>query len=420
MILSKDRLGSFYPWAWWLVAVTIPWGIALNNIAFVMLVLVWISHGHVREKWLLLKQSPWVFPFLLLYAVHAMGLIYSNDVFSGLKDLQRKIPILVLPLIATTGSVLQINFICWIKRSFAYSCFTVVIISLVTTAFRLYSEGINTGNLGVAESQYHYLHSTASLIWLHFSYIQIGRWGDLHPTYFSMLLIFSVVILLNEMDDSKKYKILRTSAVVVMIMFIGLLASRMAVLAFVFSSVYLILKNIKIRMVKHVVYFSSTILILLIAIWINPVARFRLLEEPTSTSLFITKNTTKWNSVNYRLLEWKGAWSIIKNNPLLGVGTGDGNHALEEFYSNFNASTVSVQYDAHCQYLQTWVETGIFGLLILLLCLLIPLIKLADNPTDVSFIIIFSSMCLTECIFELQKGVIFFSVFFALILCRKK
>ena len=420
MNIPIARLDKFYQMAWWLVVVTMPWAITINNIALMVLVFAWLSHGNFYEKWLSFKKSPWIFPFILLFSIYVIGLIYSNNFTSGLNDVLRKIPILALPMIATTGPLLSISFINYLKRSFAYSCFTIAIVSLFIAAIRLYTDGATSDNLGVAESQYHDLHSSASLIWLHFSYIQVGRWGDLHPSYLSMFLLFSIVILMNEMVNNMKHDVLRTTAVVVMILFIGLLASRMAVLAFIASSFYLIIIDIRKRLVRHTIYFSLTVFILIASIWYNPVARFRIVEEPISTSLSISSNTTKWNSVSYRLLEWKGAWSVIWKNPLFGVGTGDGDQELKTFYSNYNTSTVAIDYNAHNQYLQTWLETGIVGLVLLLLCLLIPLIKLRNNPSDISFIIIFSSMCLTESILERQKGIIFFSLFFAILLCTKK
>ena len=420
MILSRKNLFHFYPWAWWLIAVAMPWAIAISNLAIALLILVWLIDARWDEKWKRLKAATLVFPFFIFYGIYAVGLIYSDDLISGFNGIGRKIPIFLLPLIAATGPTLETSFIDRIKRGFAYSCFVVVVVSLVTGIIQLLMYGPYTNNLGTAESHYYTLHSSASPLWLHFSYIQVVRWGDLHPTYISMYLLLAIFFLAGEEIGERKLGLVKMIAILVMIGFVGLLASRIAVLAFVATALYWMVSDAMTGKIKRVVYFFFGALAFGTLVWFNPVARFRVVEEPLSTPISIDKNTTEWNSVNYRLLEWRGAWSIICKNPILGVGTGDGNQTLKKFYSNYNASTTSVDYDAHNQYLQTWLETGLFGLAFLLLCLFLPWVRSISQTTDISFIIIFSSMCLTESVLNRQKGIIFFSFFFALLLSTKK
>ena len=233
-------------------------------------------------------------------------------------------------------------------------------------------------------------------------------------------MLLAIFFLAGEAIGERKLGLVKMIAILVMIGFVGLLASRIAVLAFVATALYWMVSDAMTGKIKRVVYFFFGVLAFGTLVWFNPVARFRVVEEPLSTPISIDKNTTEWNSVNYRLLEWRGAWSIICQNPILGVGTGDGNQTLKKFYSNYNASTTSVDYDAHNQYLQTWLETGLFGLAFLLLCLFLPWVRSINQTTDISFIIIFSSMCLTESVLNRQKGIIFFSFFFALLLSTKK
>ena len=419
MILSKKNLFHFYPWAWWLIAVAMPWAIAISNIAIALLILVWLADARWDEKWKRLKASTLVFPFFIFYGTYAVGVIYSDDFISGFNEICRKIPILLLPLIAATGPALETNFIDRIKKGFAYSCFVVVVVSLVTGIIQLLMDGPHTDNLGTAESHYYTLHSSASRLWLHFSYIQVVRWGDLHPSYLSMYLLLAIFFLAGEETGERKLVFVRITAILVMIGFVGLLASRIAVLTFVATALYWMVSDTMAGKIKRVVYFLFGALAFGTLIWLNPVARFRVVEEPLSTPISIDKSTTEWNSVNYRLLEWRGAWSIICQNPILGVGTGDGDQTLKKFYSAYNTSTANVDYNAHNQYLQTWLEIGLLGLTFLLICLLLPWIKSGNRPSDISFIIIFSSMCLTESMLNRQKGIIFFSFFFALLLSKK-
>ncbi|HCW06623.1 MAG TPA: hypothetical protein DGG95_04570, partial [Cytophagales bacterium] len=100
-----------------------------------------------------------------------------------------------------------------------------------------------------------------------------------------------------------------------------------------------------------------------------------------------------------------------------GVGTGAGTNAMIDFYSRFNQSTVGLTHNSHNQYLQTWMESGIVGLIAFLFCLFgFLLLKIKVPPSYLAFIIIFSLMCLTESIGERQKGVVFFTLFQSLFL----
>ncbi len=89
---------------------------------------------------------------------------------------------------------------------------------------------------------------------------------------------------------------------------------------------------------------------------------------------------------------------------------------MDNFYAHYNYSTIGLEHNAHNQYLQVWMESGIFGLIAFLLCLGMGLFKLWENPGYVCFILIFSLMCLTESIGERQKGVVFFTLFQVLFL----
>ena len=151
-------------------------------------------------------------------------------------------------------------------------------------------------------------------------------------------------------------------------------------------------------------------------IWLNPVTRFRVIQEPRATGLKIHHQVTQWNSVNLRLLEWQASWDIIKKSWFAGVGTGDGQDALKSYYASFNASTMDMDYNSHNQYLQTIIELGVMGLISLLLCFFLPAFRQDYSILYFSFILLFSLLCLTECMLARQKGIIFFTLFQSLFL----
>jgi O-antigen ligase len=84
---------------------------------------------------------------------------------------------------------------------------------------------------------------------------------------------------------------------------------------------------------------------------------------------------------------------------------------MSDFYSHYNKSTVGLEHNAHNQYLQTWMENGLPGLMLFLFCLLFPFLEKKLTSTHIVFLLIFSLMCLTESIGERQKGIVFFTLF---------
>jgi len=124
------------------------------------------------------------------------------------------------------------------------------------------------------------------------------------------------------------------------------------------------------------------------------------------------------NSVAQRWEFWKTAWSIIQQNPVIGVGTGDVKLAFQEEYER-SQSPLSEKYRlrAHNQYLTLAVAFGFVGFIWFLFAFLYPMIhlhKTGDYFYMIFFLIVSLSM-FNEDTLETQVGIsifAFFSCFF--------
>jgi O-antigen ligase len=109
---------------------------------------------------------------------------------------------------------------------------------------------------------------------------------------------------------------------------------------------------------------------------------------------------------------------VIRDNWLLGVGTGDVKSILEESYrKNGMEGAFSHKLNTHNQYLQTFAAIGIFGFLTLLGMIMIPLF-FGGNRTDaimVVFVTLFAFNILVESMFETHAGIFFFGFFYTII-----
>lgn len=118
------------------------------------------------------------------------------------------------------------------------------------------------------------------------------------------------------------------------------------------------------------------------------------------------------HSLTQRFEYWKTALNIIKDNPVIGVGTGDVPAAFEQEYIRSN-SLLGKEWRlrSHNQYLAFAVAFGILGLLWFLLTLIYPLLKVKTGSSYlyITFFIIAVISFFTEDTLETQAGVTFFA-----------
>jgi len=418
--MTKAKEDRWHQLAWWLCVITLPWNGIANNICLVLLVLIWIIEGDFSHKWRKLNGASWTWPFLCYYSLLVVGMIYTNDAENGLFALNKKISFFILPIMASAERCFDEKFFQILKRSFVYSCFGMILLCLAAATY-FYLSGAPIANFDFSTyDNFKSIHPDASPAWMHFSYIQFGYWADFHPAYLSMYLVFCLVILFTENYTDRLERSIHAMIGLLMICCLALLSSRMAIIAFMGTAVYLGVKKIQEKRRWTIVTIVSFSFVLVIFLGINPVARFRVIEEPMITTYQANQRVTDWNSVTYRLLEWEGSWSVIKAHWFGGVGTGGGKQAMSDFYAHYNSSTIGLALNAHNQYLQTWMESGFIGLFVFLLCLGLGLFRLPQDSSYVGFILIFSLMCLTESVGERQKGIVFFTLFQVLFLGFEK
>ena len=120
------------------------------------------------------------------------------------------------------------------------------------------------------------------------------------------------------------------------------------------------------------------------------------------------------HSLTMRLEFWKAAIGIIKENPLLGIGTGDVKTAFDAQYKKMN-SPLNPQWRlrAHNQFLEITIALGLIGLLFFLFSLIYPFLSFGRNIDYfyAAFFIIAVFSMFSEDTLETQAGITFFAFF---------
>lgn len=149
----------------------------------------------------------------------------------------------------------------------------------------------------------------------------------------------------------------------------------------------------------------------------------RIHETLWEIDVYRTSGNANGHSLTQRFEYWKTALSIIKENILIGVGTGDVAKAFDEAYIKNNSSlNPERRLRAHNQYLTVAVSFGIIGLLWFLFALLYPLLEKVNrtNIVYIAFLIIAMVSFFTEDTLETQDGVTFYAFLNTLLLFAKE
>lgn len=130
-----------------------------------------------------------------------------------------------------------------------------------------------------------------------------------------------------------------------------------------------------------------------------------------------------FNAVQFRLVAWKFSWQAVKesNAFFFGIGPANAQPALNEKYIKAkmftgavnNFTTGYLNMNAHNQFVQTFLQSGIFGVIILVL-MLFYLLKQAvvqKNKLLLYSMILICTFFLSESVLEGQYGLILFLFF---------
>lgn len=128
------------------------------------------------------------------------------------------------------------------------------------------------------------------------------------------------------------------------------------------------------------------------------------------------------HSVFMRLAFWQNSWNVIKNHPLIGVGTGDVIDAVGLQYTKDNSPLEAKwRLRSHNQFLAIGIALGFIGILIFIFSMLYPYLSTKGYKSvlfTAFFVTAFLSM-LTEDTLESQAGVSFYIFFFCVFLFLK-
>lgn len=89
------------------LVVAMPTSKFLMSATMIFLAANWLIEGRFRQKWHLAKSNRGLIAFVALYAIHVIWCLFSSNCGYAIDDLQKKLPLLAIPLVVLTSDYLE-------------------------------------------------------------------------------------------------------------------------------------------------------------------------------------------------------------------------------------------------------------------------------------------------------------------------
>jgi len=251
-------------------------------------------------------------------------------------------------------------------------------------------------------------------------YHHLSRHINISAIYFSMYCVFSIYILFFYFFFKKQsgwIRLLSLLCVGYLAVFIMLLSSKIFIFLLYLSALIFI--------VYSFYYFKSKLgtLIMLVLLIAIPVL---LIKFPYVQSRVLDTHIKEYsgpeddqNGLAVRGVLWESSWKLIRSKPILGWGRYSAQDALEKQYMRMGfLEGVKENYNSHNQYLYTWLCYGLTGLLLIAIYFskLLQTFIRKKQLLGIGLLFLFIFANITECMLEVQKGLVFFLLFVNLFL----
>jgi O-antigen ligase len=347
------------------------------------------------------KKNLALMPMVLLFVWYAVGLIWTEDAGNGSTMMERKLSLIIFPflfLFRGTDSYRNKTIFMW---SFGLGAFVESLLSF-GKAFSCYTQG---GNRDCFFSSY-------------FSY-------QLHPSYHALydvmviaILLYVLIAMYSELPTIQK--VIFVSGIFYFSFIVVLLASKSGLicllLVFFLAAWFWAWKRNKLK--RALIGFAAGLLLFGGMVSFSEVASQRFKSAFAiyfldQTELFNQyKHTTESTAV--RRMIWIVGTEKTKEHLWIGHGTGDVTNVLASAYEKHQMTGALTQkLNAHNQFLQVILGSGLIGLFLLLSIFIFPMV-LAWKRNNYLFLV-FTGLVIVnllfESMFEVQAGIVFISLF---------
>jgi len=400
MILKLDNYKNSLTKVSWLllslVFISIPFSPLLTKIALILFVLVTLFTADLTKVNKAFFKDPTIILYFSFYILIAFW-AFKSGLGLGLKKLGTQFLFFLLPIIfvfVQFEKKLLINLIKYFVSATIIACVLLYILALIASV----ENGGHTflDRLGREQNFFQYTHFTKSL--------------GYHTTYFSMYLTFSILVLFNK-GTYVLPRVYKGLIIVFLIVTLLLVNSKMGIISLIAICIIQFTKRYKALGVKTKLLLAITLVIVGYFYFFQSNLSARFSQVISTLNKDFEDAVNVWGPLGHRLKVWYISSEIIKDNWLVGTGTGTVKSSIITYCNNLFESRRCVpikNFNAHNQFLESFVAYGVSGFIVVILIFLFLFKKGINNPLILEFTTIIFLNCLTESVFERESGVLFF------------
>lgn len=397
-ILKKYTYQQYYTFFICGVIIGVFFSPAINSISNAALILTWLIEGKFQEKWSILKKSKSFWALMSVFAIHIIGLLYTENFEYALKDLKIKLPILLLPIVFASSISLS-------KKQFERILEILILTAFVSSLYAFYIYIRYYGN------EIKELREISTII----SHIRLSLMNAI-ASFAAFYLIFTKKENLISIRN-----ILLLSIGIWLFIFNGILGARMGILIyFVMAALFAFYLIYTMRKWWLTISLILAVIALPVVTYLSiPSVKIRVDEIKYELNNYQHGGDPSGQSIAQRFVFWKIAIDIFKTSPVIGIGTGDVKDAYTTYYdAHPTIIQEKFQHRAHNQYLTILFTFGVIGFVIFMYGIISPMFfeKKYFDYFYIIFLISFLLSMTMEDTIETQAGVTFYAFFNALFL----
>lgn len=391
--------------------ITVPFPIKIHNASMIFTAIMWLTYT-LQNRASFRFNSKLFFLISALFWLSALSLIYTTDLNLGLTRIETKLPVLIWPLIILGNYNLKIDG--KTVDSFFYAFSLSVLLCCIYCHYHMVSNLFDQ-NRGWNELLTFYQFQTSYL----------SEPINIHPTYFSIYVIISIITLAFIAFEKKKIfiTILHSILILYLILFLFLLASRGALLSFtvvIMMTGFYLLFSLR-RRGLGLSLIVTMVSIFAIAFVLSFNVRYKFYET-INDFVVDDANLNSTNSVTLHYRSWMCSIELMNHqNMLMGVGIGDDERQLNECYSSHGWNLMSEEsFNSHNEYFTILLRLGLIGLAAFVAMLVFTIYhSIGRNDFFMILIIMLFIVCfIGESFLETQKGITAYWLFLSVLINR--
>lgn len=401
-LLSNQELISFYLLIAFLISLPVKENfnslsmILLSVFAFLLILFKQKINSSLLKKFI---------PLFVFYGVLLISVLYSSDTANAMKMVSRWLPFILLPFVFSIIKLPAKRYH-QLMKLFVYWMAILCVYSHVVILIKLYNN--NDVLYNIFNSHYSYLSLSKGTI-------------GLHSTYYAYFIIVAVVFLVNFLFTEKRRSMQILSFILIgyFSFFVFHLSARLpiAVLFVLYNLALLYYFTKQKQILKGVLFLVLLYFISSLVIYNVRITRYRFQH----LFGFTYSDGTHHEDGRDKILQWKSALAG-NNNAFFGNGAGDANESIFDSYEAHDLDKYSErEYNAHNQFIQTYVGMGLVGVAVLLFIFFFYFKAFYKEASFVGYSLILLTFILyqTESYLERHNGVVMF-VFLICFLMKKQ